>query len=203
MSWVEKVAAVAGRAIPDWLQASELLARAFEIARSAHAGQVRKDGSAYIGHPLTVAETLAEAGFGEDVLAAGLLHDVVEDTDVEQSTIQRDFGDRVAVLVAVMTDDKQVEPYVERKRVLREAVEAAGIDAVAIFAADKLANLRLVRGIYSTEGERISSAFPVPLDERVAIWDEDLEMVTRAAPALPFLRDLRYQLESFEVERTL
>ena len=77
---------------------SQLIGEALEMARQAHAGQLRNGsgGMPYIEHPLAVAELLAGHGFAETVLAAGLLHDVVEESDVEVEEIRRRFGDRVA-----------------------------------------------------------------------------------------------------------
>ena len=198
---VEQVKRSSANPAPAAPPGSDMTRRALELARAAHEGQTRKDGSPYVEHPIMVAQTLGASGFDEEVIAAGLLHDVVEDTDVDPDAIHEDFGDRVLSLVVAMTDDKRVGDYAERKRNLRAAVEAAGTDAVAIFAADKLANLQIIRAVYSRIGEQIAAMFEVPLGERISIWHEDVEMVARGAPDLPYLRDLRYQLESFEEER--
>jgi len=178
-----------------------LLEAALQLASGAHADQVRKDGSPYIGHPRAVGELLERAGFDEEVLAAALLHDVVEDSEIEQREVERRFGPRVAALVAAMTEDPTIEDYHERKRAQRERVEAAGREAVAIYAADKLANLRDTRRGYGREGEAIERRFQVPLDVRIAIWREDFEMASRFEPRLPYLRELRYELESLEEQR--
>ena len=57
------------------------IARAYDVAADMHRGQIRKSGEPYLIHPMAVAEILAELGMDEDTIAAGLLHDVVEDTD--------------------------------------------------------------------------------------------------------------------------
>src|SRR5918996_6605405 len=66
----------------------ELLRRAFELAERAHAGQARRSGEDFIHHPLGVARICAELHLDEQTLAAALLHDVVEDTDVELEEIR-------------------------------------------------------------------------------------------------------------------
>ncbi len=98
------------------------------MARQAHAGQLRNGsgGMPYIQHPLTVAELLAGQGCSETVLAAGLLHDVVEESEIEVEEIRLRFGDGVAELVAALTDAEEIESYQRRKDVHRADVEAAG-----------------------------------------------------------------------------
>jgi (p)ppGpp synthase/HD superfamily hydrolase len=204
LSRVEKVEAPAGRGdlVTERRRETGLQSEAFDLARAAHAGQSRKDGSPYIGHPQEVTETLAEAGFDDEVLAAALLHDVVEKGVVDIDEVEQRFGSRVAKLVEALTEDPEIEDYVERKLALRAKVEAAGQEAAAIFAADKLANVRDVSRVYSREGEAAGRLFEPGLDARIALWHEDLEMARRAAPDLPFLRDLSYELESLEEQRS-
>jgi (p)ppGpp synthase/HD superfamily hydrolase len=197
VSEAETAAAARGRT----REGDGLLDAALELASGAHADQARKDGSAFIGHPRAVSEILAAAGFDQEVLAAALLHDVVEDSEIEVGEVERRFGPRVAELVAAMTEDPTIEDYHERKHAQRERVEAAGTEAVAIYAADKLSNLRDTRRGYELEGEAIRGRFQVPLDDRIAIWREDLEMASRFESRLPYLRELRYELESLEEQR--
>jgi myo-inositol-1(or 4)-monophosphatase len=161
---------------------SSLVREALEIARRAHAGQIRSasGGRPYIDHPVAVAERLSEHLDGEEVLAAALLHDVVEDSELEVDDIRARCGDRVADLVAVLTDDAAIEPYSRRKQDHRDRVEAAGREAMAIYAADKLTNLAMLRDAYSAEGEEsVAGELKVPLDEKVEIWESDLEMLRR------------------------
>ncbi|HEX8992229.1 MAG TPA: bifunctional (p)ppGpp synthetase/guanosine-3',5'-bis(diphosphate) 3'-pyrophosphohydrolase [Anaerolineales bacterium] len=98
----------------------DLIHRAYRVAEEAHRGQKRISGEPYINHCLAVAQILAELRVPPDVLAAGLLHDTVEDTSVTLDDIQRDFGDGVAGLVNGVTkltnlprvsrDDQHAEP---------------------------------------------------------------------------------------------
>src|SRR5512146_564467 len=81
----------------------ELIQRAYRLAEEAHRGQKRISGEPYINHCLAVAQILAELRVPPEVLAAGLLHDTVEDTTVTLADIQRDFGDVVASLVDGVT----------------------------------------------------------------------------------------------------
>jgi GTP pyrophosphokinase len=81
----------------------ELIQRAFEIASEAHKGQTRASGEPYINHCWAVAQILAEMHVPPVVIAAGLLHDTVEDTDLTLKELKREFGDEVASLVDGVT----------------------------------------------------------------------------------------------------
>jgi (p)ppGpp synthase/HD superfamily hydrolase len=182
---------------------SEPIRDALEVAERAHAGQVRNGsgGMAYIHHPIAVAELLAEHGYGEETVAAALLHDVVEDSETSAEEIAARFGGPVANLVAAMTDDESVEPYERRKDEHRRRVEEAGGDALAIYAADKLPNVRVLRRAYENEGEPAGEEFKAPLDVKEGIWRGDLEMLRRQAPELPFVDELAGELAELRTTR--
>lgn len=175
---------------------SELIRNALEMADRAHEGQTRNGsgGMAYIHHPVAVAELLAEQGYGEQVIAAALLHDVVEDSEASVEDLSRRFGRQVAELVEALSDDESVEPYERRKDEHRRRVAEAGADALAIYAADKLSNIRVLRRTYDSEGEGVGEEFEVPLDVKEGVWAADLEMLRREAPDLPFLEDFADEL---------
>ena len=122
-------------------------ARVLEAARFAahhHAGQRRKGARAepYIAHLLEVAQILVEAGEGDpDVLVAGVLHDVIEDTAVTALDLVERFGERVAALVREVTDDKSL-PKAERKRLQIAHAPALSAGAKRIKLADKISNVR-------------------------------------------------------------
>jgi guanosine-3',5'-bis(diphosphate) 3'-pyrophosphohydrolase len=122
-----------------------LLFRALAFAAHKHRDQRRKDAQAspYINHPIALAEVLAREGGVTDieVLAAALLHDTIEDTDTSLEELRAEFGERIAGMVAEVTDDKEL-PKAERKRLQIE--HAAGISdgAKLVKLADKICNLR-------------------------------------------------------------
>ncbi len=87
----------------------ERLWRAYGFAEKAHAGQERLTGDPYISHPLAVANILAEIQADPMAIAAALLHDTVEDTDVSIEDIQEQFGERIAHLVAGVTKLTQLD----------------------------------------------------------------------------------------------
>ena len=122
-----------------------LLLKALAFAAHKHRDQRRKDAEAspYINHPIALAEVLAgEGGITDlEVLAAALLHDTIEDTATTLEELRAQFGERIAGMVAEVTDDKEL-PKAERKRLQIE--RAAGISAGAklVKLADKICNLR-------------------------------------------------------------
>ena len=187
---------------PRFAARSGLVAEAYRLAADAHEGQRRKDdGTPYITHPVAVAELLHDAGFDDEVVAAALLHDVVEDTEMDRDEIAERFGDRVAELVGALSEDDGIQDYEDRKREHREQVAESGRDAIAIYIADKLSNLRDMRFIYGEEGEAIASRFKAPLDVRVGLWRGDLEMARRSAPDLRYSGDFERELDEFDRER--
>ena len=122
-----------------------LLAQAADYAARQHIAQRRKGERAepYINHLTEVAALLAEATGGNDatLLAGGLLHDTLEDTDATYEDLEQRFGPEVAALVAEVTDDKSL-PKEERKRLQITKTPAKSRRAKLLKLADKTSNLR-------------------------------------------------------------
>jgi guanosine-3',5'-bis(diphosphate) 3'-pyrophosphohydrolase len=175
---------------------SPLVRAALEQARSDHAGQVRNGsgGMPYVEHPMRVAALLDAEGYREEVLAAALLHDVIEDSERSLDELREKFGEEVAGLVGAMTDDEQIDAYRERKAEHRERLAAAPAEAMAIYAADKLTNSTTLRAAYAAEGDKVRDEFKVPLELKIEIWEEDLGLLREKAPELPFLDRLGEEL---------
>ena len=187
---------------PRFAARSDLVKQAHRIAADAHEGQLRKDdGSPYITHPVSVAALVDDAGYDDEVVAAALLHDVVEDTNLDPDEIEEIFGEHVSDLVEALSDNERILDFAERKRHLRAEVAEEGDDAIAIFIADKLSNLRDMRRIYAEDGEAIAPRFKASLDTRVEVWREDLKMAKAATPGLPYLADFERELDGFAAER--
>src|SRR5262245_31591429 len=177
---------------PDFICESALLSEAFELARCAHHGQERKDpGSPYVVHSVLVAERLARHAYREEVVAAGLLHDVLERSDLRLADLAGRFGWLVADLVATLTDDPMIQDFVARKDAQRAAIAPAGAYALAIFAADRSSNAveltRLLR-TFGFDAAKRDKAWP---ETRLRLWLEDLEMLEERAPRLPLLSEMR------------
>lgn len=115
------------------------------FARCAHGLQERKGGGLYIHHPLEVAKLLYSTGFGEHVIIAGLLHDVLEDTEIRPLEIRVHFGDYVTDLVKAVSDT-EIEGYrllpnrAARKAAVKERYRTATFEVKSIKLADIISN---------------------------------------------------------------
>lgn len=135
-------------ASPSQSAFSPLVERAMRVAARCHRQQTRKASDLpYLTHPASVAMLLTKAGIIDDeILAAALLHDVVEDTDCSMETLAEDFPPKVIEFVAALTERKrddsgQKRSWHDRKTEHLEHVAAASWEARAITLADKLHNL--------------------------------------------------------------
>jgi (p)ppGpp synthase/HD superfamily hydrolase len=124
------------------------LTRAYHFAAVRHANQLRKGkaGEPYVNHLTEVADLVAAATGGDDVdlIIAAVLHDTIEDTGTTRSELAGEFGERVAGLVAEVTDDKSL-PKAERKRLQIEHAPHISSGAKLIKLADKTANLHSLK----------------------------------------------------------
>ncbi len=122
-----------------------LIERAYAAAALAHEGQKRKSGEPYITHPLSVAVIIAELGLPETVVAAALLHDVVEDTDLTLERVTTDFGEEVAMIVDGVTKlDRVKYGDTAQAETVRKMVVAMAKDirVLLLKLADRLHNAR-------------------------------------------------------------
>lgn len=141
---------------------SELVDKAIIFATEKHSGQVRKfTAIPYILHPLEVAATIAAMTTDENTIAAGVLHDTVEDCDVTPEEIREKFGSRVYALVCSETEDKHPdrpadETWEERKRDSMISIEfTKDINVKIMWLADKLSNIRSFYREYLKSGDDI------------------------------------------------
>jgi (p)ppGpp synthase/HD superfamily hydrolase len=168
------------------------LARAAaRFARQRHAGQRRKvDGASFLLHPLEVAALLERAGAPDHVVAAGVLHDVLEDTEVERADLERRFGHEVADLVALVSDDPAIEDEQQRKDDVRERVRRRGGYGAIVYAADKVSKVRELRMLLAREPARRD------VDVKLRRHRRSLEMLEQAIPGNRLVELLRSELEA-------
>jgi (p)ppGpp synthase/HD superfamily hydrolase len=176
----------------DFGDRSPLTRAALEFAASRHEGQTREgDGIPFVTHPVEVACLLHEAGYSDEVVAAGVLHDVLEDTDAQRDDLERRFGAEVARLVDAVTDDPSIDDYGKRKAALRDQVVRAGECAAAVFAADKISKARELgdrRGRFSRHDKA-----------RIEHYEASLQMLERTLPGRGLVDRLRVELEALHV----
>jgi (p)ppGpp synthase/HD superfamily hydrolase len=167
--------------------------RAYAFAEAAHRGQRRKDDRAFIAHPVHVARLLAAHGYDEEVVAAALLHDVVEDTAVTLHEIRERFGARVAQLVECVTEDPAL-PTSERKLAYREGLRRSPQAARAICAADKVCNASDLREAASKGDEQVLARFAGGLEAQVQRFSAELTMLEESGTDRSLREAMRAEL---------
>src|SRR6187402_3031445 len=169
----------------------ELLRRAFAYAAKAHEGQLRRSGEEFIRHPWSVAKLLAELRLDEETVAAALLHDVVEDTDVELDDLRAEFGGEIAQLVEGVTKLTRIQ-FQTREQTqadnYRKMIVAMADDprVIPIKLADRLHNMRTIEHLPKQKQVQTSKEtleVYAPLAHRLGIhafkWElEDLAFET-------------------------
>jgi RelA/SpoT family (p)ppGpp synthetase len=217
-----------GVALPEWLrrcinqrgqasddgrptEAEALLAAAFDFAYQLHEGQYRASGEPYIIHPIAVANLLRDIGASAGVIAAGFLHDVVEDTEVTATEIEGHFGAEVRALVEGVTKlggihfTNKTEAQAENLRRMFLAM-ASDIRVVLVKLADRLHNMRTLSALKPEKQQRIAREtreIYAPLANRLGIgrfkWElEDLAFKILEPEAY---RDVQQQVATKRSER--
>ena len=163
---------------------TKLIMKAYNLADGKHKNQCRKSGEPYIIHPMNVAYILADIGLDDETICAALLHDTVEDTDVTDEDLRREFGEDVANMVAGVTklnklqftsiEEQQVEDY--RKMFLAMGKD---IRVILIKLADRLHNMRTLK--YLSRERQIANAketqeLYAPLANRLGVYNLKWEL---------------------------
>jgi Ni,Fe-hydrogenase III large subunit len=169
---------------------------ALAYARELHRGQRRdSDAAPFILHPLEVAALLHNSNQPQHVVVAGILHDAIEDSDAQSKDIAERFGAQVAAIVAAMTEDPAIEEYTARKAALRDQIARFGNDAIAVYAADKVAKVRELRAQIGRDPSLLQDP-DENLRLRLDHYGESLGMLEHADRNHPIVRQLRFELEA-------
>ena len=156
-----------------------LINRAYETAVEAHRHQLRSSGESYINHPLAVARIVADIGLDEITLAAALLHDAVEDTEISIADVDAAFGAEVASIVDGVTklerlqfDSKEAQQAATMRKML--VAMARDLRVLIIKLADRLHNMRTIAAMPSEKQRRIAQEtldIYAPLAHRLGIQE--------------------------------
>jgi (p)ppGpp synthase/HD superfamily hydrolase len=158
---------------------NSLVERALQIAIEAHRGQKRKsDGSPYIAHPIMVSYILMEQGYSEVVIAAGLLHDVLEDTPYPPEGIEKLVGKKVLDIVRTVSYDETLD-WDNRKDKYIETLRSASDEAKAVSIADKIHNLVSLIEAHNTFGPAVWDRFNRGKEKKMEFEAELLKMFKR------------------------
>lgn len=138
----------------------ELIEKALKVASQAHEGQYRKTTKIpYITHPVAVGMILMKAGYDEELIASGILHDTVEDTTLTIAEITHWFGTKIGSIVKGCTESDKTLPWESRKKESIEFLKTASLDIKVVACADKLHNIRSIRHDFNQIGEEIWERF--------------------------------------------
>ena len=146
---------------------TELLDRAIIFAVKAHHNTERRGkGFPYIVHPMEAVEIVATITPDQELLAAAVLHDTIEDTDVTVEDIRREFGYRIAELVHAESDQftegvSEEDSWHDRKQAAIDRLRLAPHDAKIVAMGDKLSNMRAIARDYATKGDELWNIFHV------------------------------------------
>ena len=137
-----------------------MLDNALAVAALAHDGQVRKGTDIpYVTHPFAVGLMLAQAGYPEEIIAAGILHDTVEDTDITLDYLREHFGDKVTDIVEGCSEPDKSAPWEVRKQHTLDYLRQAPWEVRLVACADKVHNLRTMLAEEKRIGEAIWTRF--------------------------------------------
>ncbi len=177
-----------------------LLEKIYLLAEFHHRGQTRKGGKPYISHPVAVAKNLLKVGYGTKLAAAGLLHDVLEDTGCEYEEMLRVAGPRITRWVVQITDRDKCVPWRMRKTNYLKSLRKADKEALAVACADKADNMRgLLAGI-KNEGKGFGKNFSANLTDKLKNYENIFNVIAKRHPACRLLGEYRQCLQQIKIK---
>lgn len=137
-----------------------IVEKAIEVAAKAHDHQYRKTTDLpYIIHPFSVGIMLLQHGYSDEVVAAGILHDTVEDTELTLDEIKLAFGKTVSHIVKGASEENKQLSWEERKKATLDHLTHESYEVCVVVCADKLHNIRSIRRELETYGEMVWNRF--------------------------------------------
>jgi (p)ppGpp synthase/HD superfamily hydrolase len=175
--------------------------RALAVAAAAHRGQQRKgSGRPFIVHPVGVARLLVEAGCGDEIVAAGLLHDTLEDTRLTLEDLHRFFGETVAATVAGCSEPDKSVPWKTRKLHTLQTLRKAPHEVRLVTCADKLDNVLSLVEDEREQGEALWGRFNRGRDDQAWYYRSIVQSLSMGEecfePCTELLSELQAAVES-------
>jgi (p)ppGpp synthase/HD superfamily hydrolase len=149
--------------------------RAIKLVAEAHQGQYRKGTNIpYISHLMNVMKILCQSGCDKEIITAGILHDVIEDTSVTIEQVERLFGKRVATMVTGASEpdhnvngkDGKTSWKLRKQHTIEFVTHEATLDQLLVSCADKLDNADAIRGDFVLAGEKLWARFNAPKSDQ-------------------------------------
>lgn len=174
-------------------QAVQLATEAHEINQK----QKRKGKDiAYITHPLTVGLLLSQAGAGEDVVAAGILHDTIEDSTPEhkitRETLAKRFGEEVALLIDSVTEKNKGLSWEERKAEALGHIAHFSNDSLLLKSADIISNVSEILDDYKKDGDKVFTRFNAPKERIIQNYLQTIRAIVGRWPESPLAGDITF-----------
>ena len=177
-----------------------IVEKALQIASKSHEGQYRKNTDIpYITHPVAVGMMLLKAGYSEDIVAAGILHDTVEDTSLTLEDIKRDFGANIAKMVEGSSEPDKSLPWKDRKKHTIEFLKTASEEIRAVVCADKLHNIRSIISDYEKIGEEVWTRFNAGKEQQKWYYTNVVESLGTQS-TFDLLTDLQNEVDRLFME---
>ncbi len=175
----------------------KVLTSAFQLAAYHHRGQERKGGAPYLIHPVGVAKLLKQAGAENEIIAAGLLHDVLEDTGCEMEEMIKKVGQPITAIVLEVTEKDKTIPWRRRKLGYLNTLKRASRAALTVACADKIDNLQsLIRGLKSGKG--FDKSFSAGMREKMSNYKNIYKVIRSKYPTCSLLSRFDEALAQFE-----
>ena len=163
---------------------------ALKVASKAHRDQVRKGTDIpYISHPVAVAMIIGEYTTDENIIVAGILHDILEDVKpsiYSETDMRGDFGDKITDIVKDVSEDKVAgepeKPWTDRKKgYLAHLDNLANVEPIIVSTADKIHNLTDMLDEYERVGDELWERFNAPKDDELWFYKTFLEIIQKKA----------------------
>lgn len=173
----------------------DLIEKAIIVASKAHDGQYRKlTNIPYITHPLGVGLILMNINARMELVAAGILHDTVEDTELTLKDIKDGFGDEVAELVDGCSEPDKSLSWEARKEHTISFLRAASDDIRTVVCADKLHNIRSIIHDYDKQGEQVWDRFNRGKEKQEWYYRNIIKSLGHAS-TFPLLEELKQEVD--------
>lgn len=174
----------------------DMIEKAIIVASKAHEGQYRKlTNIPYITHPLGVGLILMKINAREELVAAGILHDTVEDTEITLEDLRDGFGDEVAELVEGCSEPDKSLPWEARKEHTISFLRTASEDTRTVVCADKLHNIRSIIRDYGNQGEQVWHRFNRGKEKQEWYYRSVVESLGHAS-TFPLLEELKKEVNT-------